>query len=115
MTVLVVAGLQLVLALLTGVAAGLFSGLAVAQSVVTGGGCALAGTLVYASCQRMVPGNSASRLMWGHVLGELAKVLVTLALLAWAIVSEPGQALACLAGFGAALLAYPAAIFWLNK
>lgn len=115
MTALVVAGLQMVLAILTGMAAWLFAGSATAQSVVTGGACALAGTLAYAACQRMVPGSSASRLMWGHLLGEMVKVLVTLALLAWAIVSDPGRALACLTGFGVALLAYPAAIFWLNK
>ncbi|MDP1673422.1 MAG: hypothetical protein Q8L65_09930 [Burkholderiales bacterium] len=115
MTVLVVAGLQLVFAVLAGVLAWAFGSAAMAQSVVTGGSCALAGTLAYAACQRMVPGSSASRLMWGHMLGEMSKVLVTLVLLGWAIVSDPSRALACLAGLGVALLAYPAAIFWLNK
>ncbi|MBX3663013.1 MAG: ATP synthase subunit I [Burkholderiales bacterium] len=115
MTALAVAGLQLVLALIAALIGWLIAGTGMAQSVVAGGSCALAGTLAYAACQRGVPGGSAARLMWGHLLGEMAKIVVTLALLAWVIVSDPAGAPASLAGFGVALLAYPAAIFWLNK
>jgi len=110
-----VAALQLLLSALAAAAAAGIAGLAAAQAAMMGGGCALAGTVAYAGFQRMVPGNSAARLMWGHMAGETAKVLVTLGLLGMLLAGHPGQAAASLAGFGMALLAYPAAIFLLNK
>jgi F0F1-type ATP synthase assembly protein I len=107
--------LQLVLSIMVVAGAGVLYGAPAAKAAMMGGGSALAGTLAYAGCQRMVPGSNASRLMWGHILGEAAKVLVALGLLAVVLVADPGHAAAGLAGFGAALLAYPLAIFWLNK
>lgn len=110
-----VAVLQLWLSILAAAPAAGIAGPVAAQAAILGGGCALAGTVAYAGVQRGIPGNSPARLMWGHVAGETAKVLVTLGLLGMLLAGQPGQAAASLAGFGAALLAYPAAIFLLNK
>lgn len=107
--------LQLLLSIMVAACAGILYGMPAAKAAMLGGGSALAGTLAYAGCQRMVPGSNASRLMWGHIAGEAAKVLVALGLLAVVLVTDPGHAAAGLAGFGATLLAYPLAIFWLNK
>ena len=107
--------LQLVLSIMVVAGAGVLYGAPAAKAAMMGGGSALAGTLAYAGCQRMIPGSNASRLMWGHIVGEAAKVLVALGLLAVVLVADPGHAAAGLAGFGATLLAYPLAIFWLNK
>ncbi|MBX3650197.1 MAG: ATP synthase subunit I [Burkholderiales bacterium] len=107
--------LQLVLSIMVAVGAGILCGAPAAKAAMLGGGSALAGTLAYAGCQRMVTGSNASQLIWGHVAGEAAKVLVALGLLAVVLVADPGHAAAGLAGFGATLLAYPLAIFWLNK
>lgn len=107
--------LQLLLLIMAAAGAGLLYGFMAAKAAMLGGGSALAGTLAYAGCQRMVPGGSASRLMWGQIACEAAKVLVALGLLAVVLVTDPGRGAASLAGFAAALLAYPLAIFWLNK
>lgn len=107
--------LQLLLSIMVAAGCGILYGVLAAKAAMLGGGSALAGTLAYAGCQRMVPGSNASRLMWGHVAGETAKVLVALGLLAAVLVTDPGHAVASLAGFSATLLAYPLAIFWLNK
>ncbi len=107
--------LHLVLSIMAATGAGFLYGYPAAKAALLGGGSALAGTLAYAGCQSMVPGGNASRLMWGHVIGEAAKVLVALGLLAVVLVTDPGHAAAGLAGFGVALMAYPLAIFWLNK
>jgi F0F1-type ATP synthase assembly protein I len=107
--------LQLALLVMAAAGAGILYGVPSAKAAMLGGGSALAGTLAYAGCQRMVPGSNASRLMWGHVAGETAKVLVALVLLAAVLATDPGRGAAGLAGFGATLLAYPLAIFWLNK
>jgi F0F1-type ATP synthase assembly protein I len=114
-TVTRVASLQLVLATMVAIGAAAMAGFAAAQAAMMGGGCVLAGTLAYACGQRMIPGQGAARLMWGHMAGEAAKVVVTLVLLAVLLANDPGRGLASLSGFGAALLAYPLAIFWLNK
>ncbi|MBX3652479.1 MAG: hypothetical protein KF771_14020 [Burkholderiales bacterium] len=107
--------LQLALSIMAAAGTGALYGVPAAKAAMLGGGSALAGTLAYAGCQRMVPGGSASRLMWGHIAGETAKILVALGLLAIVLATDPGRGAAGLAGFGATLLAYPLAIFWLNK
>lgn len=107
--------LQLALSFMAATGAWFVDGILAAKAAMLGGGSALAGTLAYAGCQRMVPGSNPSRLMWGHVAGWAAKVLVALALLAAVLATDPGRGVASLAGFGATLLAYPLAIYWLNK
>lgn len=83
----------------------------VAVALAAGSGCALAGSLAYFAGQRLVPGRSASRLMWGHYSGEALKVAVTLGLLFWGLSAEGGPAAApFLTGFIAALLAFPLAL-----
>ena len=116
MTALVVAVLQvIILALVSGVAS-VWAGSAAAQATAAGGGCALAGTLAYAAGQFLVPGRSASRLMWGHVAGEIAKVAVALGLLLWGLSADQGYAPGpFLAGFIMALLAYPLAMLLLKS
>jgi hypothetical protein len=82
-----------------------------AAAVAAGSGCALAGGLAYVIGQRLVPGRSASRLLWGHLTGEALKVAVALGLLLWGLSAEGGPAAApFLTGFIAALLAYPLAL-----
>lgn len=115
MAVAIVAGLQLVMMAVAFGGAWWIADLPTAGAAAMGGGCALAGTLAYAGCQRMVPGHSASRLMWGHMAGEVAKVAIALGLLVLAISTDAGRAGQYLAGFGLALLAYPVAILLLNK
>lgn len=84
---------------------------AVAIAVAAGSGCALAGSLAYVAGQRLIPGRSASRLLWGHLTGETLKVAVALGLLFWGLSMERGFAAApFLTGFIAALLAYPLAM-----
>lgn len=111
MAVTVVAALQAAIVALMAALAWWWAGAAVAQAVAAGGGCAWAGTLAYAVGQGMVPGRSASRLLWGHLLGETAKVAVALGLLFWGLSAERGYAAGpFLAGFTVALLAYPLAM-----
>ena len=87
------------------------SGVESAQAIAAGGGCAWAGTLAYAVGQMMVPGRSASRLLWSHMTGEVAKIGVALGLLFWGLSADRGFAAGpFLAGFIVALLAYPLAI-----
>jgi len=109
-TVAAVAGLQLALVTLATTTSWLWSGAPTAQAMALGGGCALGGTLAYGVCQRSVPGRSAPRLLWGHVVGEAAKAVVALGLLAWAISADTVHAGSYLAGFIVALMAFPVAI-----
>jgi len=83
----------------------------VAVAVAAGSGCALAGSLAYMGGQRLVPGRSASRLMWGHLAGTALKASVALGLLFWGLSAEGGPAaVPFLAGFIAAVLAHPLAL-----
>ena len=87
------------------------SGVEMAQAIAAGGGCAWAGTLAYAVGQRLVPGRSASRVLWSHLTGEVAKIAVALGLLFWGLSADRGFAAGpFLAGFIVALLAYPLAM-----
>ena len=108
MTVAVVAAVQAAVVALAAALAWWWAGAAVAQAIAAGGGCAWAGTLAYAVGPVVVPGRSASRLLWGHLLGEVAKVAVALGLLFWGLSADRGYAAGpFLAGFIVALLAYP--------
>jgi hypothetical protein len=76
------------------------SGVEMAQAIAAGGGCAWAGTLAYAVGQRLVPGRSASRVLWSHLTGEVAKIAVALGLLFWGLSADRGFAAGpFLAGF----------------
>ncbi len=111
MTVAVVAAVQAAVVALAAALAWWWAGAAVAQAIAAGGGCAWAGTLAYAVGPVVVPGRSASRLLWGHLLGEVAKVAVALGLLFWGLSADRGYAAGpFLAGFIVALLAYPLAM-----
>lgn len=116
MSAVIVAVLQVViLALASGVALA-WAGSAAAQATAAGGVCAVAGTLAYVAGQFLVPGRSASRLLWGHVTGEIAKVAVSLGLLLWGLSVDPAYAPGpFLAGFILALLAYPLAMLLLKS
>ena len=110
-TVIVVAAIQAVIVAAVAAVAWWWAGAAVAQAVAGGGGCACAGTLAYVAGQALVPGRSASRLLWGHLLGETAKVAVAVSLLFWGLSADRGFAAGpFLAGFIVALLAYPLAM-----
>jgi hypothetical protein len=111
MVALIVAVLQgVIVALAAGVTWG-WAGGAPAQATAAGGACAVAGTLAYAAGQFLIPGRSASQLLWGHVAGEIAKVAVALGLLLWGLSADPAYAPGpFLAGFILALLAYPLAM-----
>ena len=88
-----------------------FSDAEMARAIAAGGACAWAGTLAYAVGQRLVPGRSASRLLWSHLTGEVAKIAVALSLLFWGLSADRSFAAGpFLAGFIVALLAYPLAI-----
>lgn len=87
------------------------AGAGTAQAIAAGGGCAWAGTLAYAVGQKLVPGRSASRVLWSHLTGEVAKIGVALGLLFWGLSADRGFAAGpFLAGFIVALLAYPLAM-----
>lgn len=87
------------------------SGADMARAIAAGGGCAWAGTLAYAAGQLLIPGRSASRLLWGHLTGEVAKIAVALGLLFWGLSADRGFAAGpFLSGFIVALLAYPLAM-----
>lgn len=116
MTAVMVAAVQAAIVAIAAALAWWWAGAAVAQAVVAGGGCAWAGTLAYAVGQAVVPGRSASRLLWGHMLGEAAKVGVALGLLFWGLSADRGYAAGpFLAGFIVALLAYPLAMSLLKS
>lgn len=111
MAPLLVAVLQVLLAAIAGAVAWAGFGIEAGQAAVAGSGCALAGTLAYAAAQKLVPGRSASRLLWGHLTGEVLKVAVALGLLFRGLSADPGFAAGpFLAGFIAALLAFPLAL-----
>ncbi len=110
-TVVLVAAVQAAIVAAISAFAWWWAGAVVAQAIAAGGGCALAGTLAYAAGQALVPGRSASRLLWGHLIGEAAKVAVALGLLFWGLSADQGYAAGpFLAGFIVALLAYPLAM-----
>jgi len=115
MAVVAVASLQVAMVGIAASVTWLIAGLPAAQAMATGGGCALGGTLAYVVCQRIIPGRSASRLLWGHVAGEAAKAVVALGLLAWVLSADTGRAGPYLAGFIVALLAFPVAILLPKK
>lgn len=108
---LLVVALQVAIAV-TGAVIGLIGFDArIAIALAAGSGCALAGSLAFFAGQRLVPGRSASRLLWGHLCGTALKVTVALGLLFWGLSAEGGPAAApFLAGFIAAVLAHPLAL-----
>lgn len=111
MTVVLVAAVQAAIVAVITALVWWWAGTAAAQAVAAGGGCAWAGTLAYAAGQALVPGRSASRLLWGHLIGEAAKIAVALGLLFWGLSGDRGYAAGpFLAGFIVALLAYPLAM-----
>lgn len=111
----VIAATQAAIIAVVALAGWWWAGAAAGQAAVAGGACAWAGTLACAAGQAMVPGRSASRLLWGHVLGEVAKVVVAVSLLFWAFSADSGYPAGPLvAGFIAALLAYPLAMLLLK-
>ena len=107
----VVAAVQAAIVAAMAVLAWWLSGVEMAQAIAAGGGCAWAGTLAYAVGQKLVPGRSASRVLWSHLTGEVAKIAVALGLLFWGLSADRGFAAGpFLAGFIVALLAYPLAM-----
>ena len=107
----VVAAVQAAIVAAMAVLAWWLSGAEMAQAIAAGGGCAWAGTLAYAVGQKLVPGRSASRVLWSHLTGEVAKIAVALSLLFWGLSADRGFAAGpFLAGFIVALLAYPLAM-----
>ena len=106
-----VVALQALIAVLGAAVGWIWFDAALATAVAAGAGCTLAGTLAYIAGQRLIPGSSPSRLLWGHLTGEALKVAVALGLLFWGLSMERGLAAApMLTGFIAALLAYPLAM-----
>lgn len=97
---------------MTGAAIGLIGFDAqVAVALAAGSGCALGGNLAFFAGRRLVPGRSASGLLWGQLSGTALKVTVALGLLFWGLSAEGGPAAApFLAGFIAAVLAHPLAL-----
>lgn len=109
--IMVVAAVQAAIVAAFAVIAWWLSGAGMAQAIAAGGGCAWAGTLAYAIGQKLVPGRSASRVLWSHLTGEVAKIAVALGLLFWGLSADRGFAPGpFLAGFIVALLAYPLAM-----
>lgn len=107
----VVAAVQAAIVAATAVLVWWLSGAETAQAIAAGGCCAWAGTLAYAVGQKLVPGRSASRVLWSHLAGEVAKIAVALGLLFWGLSTDRGFAAGpFLSGFIVALLAYPLAM-----
>jgi hypothetical protein len=107
----VVVAVQAAVVAATAVIAWWLAGAEMARAIAAGGGCAWAGTLAYAVGQRLIPGRSASRVLWSHLTGEVAKIGVALGLLFWGLSADRGLAAGpFLAGFIVALLAYPLAM-----
>ncbi len=116
MLVAITVALQAVIVAIVAAMAWWWAGAAAALAVAAGGGCAWAGTLAYAAGQAVVPGSSPSRLLLGHVVGEIAKIAVAVSLLFWGLSADPGyDAGPFLAGFIVALLAYPLAMLLLKS
>ena len=84
-----------------------------AAAAFTGGGAAVAGTAAYALCIAMPSGQRSSQIMRRHLIGEAAKVVVSLSLLIAALRSA-SDALPCTAGFVVAVMAYPLALLLVN-
>lgn len=107
----VVVAVQAAVVAATAVIAWWLAGAETARAIAAGGGCAWAGTLAYAVGQSLVPGRTASRVLWSHLTGEVAKIGVALGLLFWGLSADRGFAAGpFLAGFIVALLAYPLAM-----
>lgn|GEM_PF-1378416 len=114
--VLQVLSVQLCVGLLIAGAVWLMAGFAEACAVAAGTGTVLGGTLAYRLGQCLVPSRAAPGLLWGHVVGELLKIAVTLGLLFWGLASMPGSLrVAMLAGFVAVLLVQPLAMLLLKR
>ena len=106
-----VAAVQAAIVASIAVTAWWLSGAEMAKAIAAGGSCAWAGTLAYVVGQKLVPGRSASRVLWSHLTGEVAKIAVALSLLFWGLSADRGFAAGpFLAGFIVALLAYPLAM-----
>lgn len=107
---------QLGVGLMVACAAWLVAGFAEALAAMVGAGTVIAGTLAYRLGQYLVFSRAAPGLLWGHVVGELMKIAVTLGLLFWGLVSMPGNLrVPVLAGFVAVLLVQPLAMLLLKR
>lgn len=114
--VLQVLWVQLCVGMLVTAAVWLVAGVDEARAAVTGSGAVMAGTLAYRLGQGLVHSQAAPGLLWGHVVGELMKIAVTLGLLFWGLVSMPADLRgAMLAGFVAVLLVQPLAMLLLKR
>lgn len=86
-------------------------GWGVAVAAVTGGASAIAGTAAYGLCLACLPSSHGAKILRRHLLGEAAKVVVSVSLLLSALgAARDGETLSCITGFGTALLAYPLAM-----
>jgi F0F1-type ATP synthase assembly protein I len=114
--VLQVLWVQLCVGMLVAGAVWLVAGFEEARTAASGSGAVMAGTLAYRLGQGLVPSQAAPELLWGHVVGELMKIAVTLGLLFWGLVSMPADLRgAMLAGFVAVLLVQPLAMLLLKR
>lgn len=114
--VLQVLWVQLCVGMLFAAAFWLVAGVDEARTALTGSGTVMAGALAYWLGQGLVPSQAAPGLLWGHVVGELMKIAVTLGLLFWGLVSMPADLRgAMLAGFVAVLLVQPLAMLLLKR
>lgn len=114
--VLQVLSVQVLVGFLIAGAVWVVVGYAEACAAAAGTGTVLGGTLAYRLGQCLVPSRAAPGLLWGHIVGELLKIAVTLGLLFWGLVSMPGSLRGVmLAGFVAVLLVQPLAMLLLKR
>ena len=83
-------------------------------AAVTGGAAAIAGTVAYGICIVVFPARRGAQILRRHLLGEAAKIVVSISLLLPALGASDGETLSCIAGFSVALLAYPLAMLLVN-
>jgi ATP synthase protein I len=94
-------------ALALALVAGLGFGFGAARSVLLGGGVGVVATLFFVlALFRHREGTPAARVAFGFYLGQVLKVLLTVALLALVFRSRGASPLAVLAGYMATYLAY---------
>lgn len=112
----IVAALQAVIVAAGGAGLWLAAGRWVAVSFIAGGSCALAGTAAYALCLALNRRHEAHRVLRAHLIAQAAKLAVGVTLLIAGLNSrwEPVAA-SYVAGFIAAVLAYPFALLLVNR
>jgi len=102
-----VVGRQVLAALAVALLAGLGFGYAAGRSALLGGGVGVVATLFFVlALFRHREGTPAARVAWSFYLGQVLKVLLTVALLALVFRSRGMTPLAVLAGYMATYLAY---------